>query len=172
MTRRYITILAFALFAASLACAQTARTFSVPTMTAHRGDVISLPILLDDTTEAIAIDLDIAYDPAVLEGLSMKLGSAAQGWELYYNIVPKNQRIYVAMFSVYPQPASSGAIVELTFGVLGGPGSVSPLVLVRHWINENWVPSVAGSGAVVVPTVTRIDDGTGIHKRLSIAVSD
>jgi hypothetical protein len=151
--------LSLILAASALAADPAAYVFTAPTAILAPAEVATLPLTLTKTEGADSIDLWITYDPAAVEILSVARGPAAPTYTVYSNVQRDQGRVLVAMYSIDYPPPGSGAILNLTVAAIGPPGTVAPIRITRHWINENWVPSEAVDGWISIPAFVSPNPG-------------
>jgi hypothetical protein len=118
------------------------RSFSdrndAPEITAYPGDILSVPVVLNDGMLIEGIDLTAVFDGTALEARGISLTDtvlADNGYESFANI--KENQISAAIFALTePSSEVSGTLVFLNFTVSGSPGDVSSISLTRFDCNE------------------------------------
>ena len=101
-------------------------------LTAQVGDIITVPVRLDNTDGLEGVELLLGYDPAVLELLQVRRGSATADFDFYVQEQSAGSvRIDTARMN--PLEAGSGNLLELDLRIKAAPaeGSVIDLQSVR-----------------------------------------
>jgi 6-phosphogluconolactonase (cycloisomerase 2 family) len=106
-------------------------------ITAYSGDILSVPVVLNDEMLVEGIDLTAVFDGTVLEARGISLTDtvlADKGYESFENI--KENQISAAIFALTEPSAVSGTLAYLNFAVSGSPGDASSVSLTRFDCNE------------------------------------
>ncbi|MDP3767394.1 MAG: cohesin domain-containing protein, partial [Dehalococcoidia bacterium] len=119
----------------------------VSSLTAAPGQTISVAISAEGAEQAIAFDLALRFDPAVLRPVGVEVGTRAATFVLTPNLAePGVARI--ALFDSRPL-AAAGDIAVISFEVVGRPGDESALSLSAS-LNEGQIPAATREGTVRV----------------------
>jgi hypothetical protein len=150
---RRLTVAGVAFLIAALpAWSQT--LFSLPAdATVDSGSDTVVCLSIDPLDEMIAADIDIAYDPAVLEAVLVQATPLLSGFSMTPNIQDPGW-VRIALFGTQPL-TGGGCAVEITFSALQ-PGCAR-LDLTRASINEGEVPSTMQDGMVEVAGIVDVD---------------
>lgn len=124
---------------------------SIPTgVTAQSGSTVTVPVNVDDVTGKglLSFDTVINYNPAVINAPSVTTTSMTSGRALTVNSTNPGQII----ISVYDsQPLSgSGALLNITFNVVGGIGSTSGVNFNSFIFNEGTPCLSTSNGSINV----------------------
>ncbi|MDM8521783.1 Ig-like domain-containing protein [Desulfococcaceae bacterium HSG8] len=109
----------------------------VTEITAYRGDVLSVPVVLDDEVFLEGADIAAAFDKDVLAPQEVSLADGIPGDRGYQSVANiTEEEIFLALFASEEPSPVSGTLVFLNFVVTGKPGSRSPVTLTRFDCNE------------------------------------
>ena len=119
----------------------------VSNVTAAAGESIRLAIMAQAVDEAVAFDLDLRFDPAVIRPLSVEKGEIASTFTLISNLQQAG-RVRIGMFDT-DSLGAEGEVVAIFFEVVGRPGDHSTLTL-TGLVNEGRIPAIVKEGFVRV----------------------
>ncbi|MDM8521775.1 tandem-95 repeat protein [Desulfococcaceae bacterium HSG8] len=104
---------------------------------AYRGDVLSVPVVLDDEIFLEGADIAAAFDKDVLAPQEVSLADGIPGDSGYQSVANiTEEEIFLAIFASEEPSPVSGTLVFLNFIVTGTPGSRSSVTLTRFDCNE------------------------------------
>ncbi|MCB1967173.1 MAG: cadherin-like domain-containing protein, partial [Candidatus Accumulibacter sp.] len=120
------------------------------------GSVLTVPVLIDDAVGLESVDLRLAYDPALLEIVAVREGSATNGATIITNPAPAsnaNGTLVVGLALTNPRPAGGGSLLEIDFRIRPTAASGSTaLNLTQVSLNED--------GLVLTPLPVPGQDGS------------
>ena len=120
-------------------------TLSIPTdLSAGTGQMITAPILVDDATGILGLDLDLEFAPDVLIAVNVARTPISQDFSLTTNLSTPGL-IRIALYGITPM-TGSGPILEIDFEVVGGTGQSTPIHLELTVINEGETPTLVQDG--------------------------
>lgn len=147
MKRLIILALIVLCFAVGRIDAQQARVLTVGSVQAATGSTFVLPVSLDHTDGALGIDLELAYDPAMLTAIGYAPGPAAAGYEILCNLAVTGT-VWCVWYAPIA-PANSGPILLLTFQSEEISGQ-TPVHVAHFALNEGWYPGTATDGYITI----------------------
>jgi RHS repeat-associated protein len=126
------------------------------TLTGTPDSVVTVPVLIDNAEDLESVDLQLTYDPAVLDVLAVRTGSVMTGGTMVTNPTPitdANGAITVGLVVTVPRPAGGGSLLEFDFHIkaTATPGTTG-LNLTQVSLNED--------GLVLTPAPTPDVDPT------------
>jgi len=138
-------------------CVAPSAAISVPAMvTAIPGQTFVVPINVSDLTGlgVVSADITLTYNAAVLHPLAVGNGTVSAGCSGTGNLAISGRVLYG--FFCTSALNGAGSIAEVTFEVLGGYGSMSPLGLASAVLNEGnpTACAVGGDFSVCGPGIT------------------
>ncbi|MGH9748835.1 MAG: cohesin domain-containing protein, partial [Candidatus Polarisedimenticolia bacterium] len=95
--------------------------------TAATGGSLRVAIMAEGAEPAVAMDLSLAFDPAILRPIAADRGEAAAAFTLTTNTTVPG-RIRLGLYGVRPL-GGSGEIAVITFQVTGPAGGATDLIL-------------------------------------------
>jgi hypothetical protein len=120
--------------------APTAGSLTIDRVSAVAGDIVEIAVLVKGADGAIAFDLDLGYDVAVLTPLAVSAGTAASRFTLTSNLGDAGH-VRASLFS--PEPlGSSGAILTVRFQV-SSEAARSTILSLAGLADEGRVPLTA-----------------------------
>lgn len=114
-------------------------TVSVGAVQSAAGSKVKIPIAVKDARKLGAIQLDLRYDPELLEFVSAKPGSFDEEIKVIANAAVPGE-LYVGMHtSARDTISGSGALIDAVFKVIGADGQGCDLLLenVEAWYAPN-----------------------------------
>lgn len=144
-----LKLLTAAVLVLASAAAALGGTVSIPTnLTAPQGAVITVPVIAANAPPgARSFDLDIQYDPRVLQVIGARSGEITQGLTITENLRPE-WRYRAAVWGTIPFSALNGELLKIDFRVVGPVGAKTPLNVERALINERRQVRQAGAFTV------------------------
>ena len=134
MTTRKLAIVALAALAAATSRPAAAREVSIGTHEAEAGNVVVVPLVLDNGTNLASAHLQVNYDPNLLSvtAATNPSGTIAYGFDLIHTNDDGTVNIVIATDT--PSQAPGGTLLYISFLVNAGaePGMNSPLVIARR----------------------------------------
>ncbi len=121
-------------------------TLGVPDFCAAPGTTVVKPVTGDPATGLLALDLVLQYDPAVLLPVNVAPTAFTAGFSVNSNVVSPG-RLLVSLYGATPLPGS-GALVDVSWQVLAGVGSATPIHVERGDVNEGALATSFDDGAV------------------------
>jgi hypothetical protein len=119
----------------------------VSSATAAPGDTVRVAITADGAESAVAFDLALTFDPAVLRPVQVEAGRAASAFTLTPNFSRPGQ-IRLGLFDSSPL-AGSGEIAVLTFQVVGQAGDETALGMAAS-LDEGRIVATVKEGRIRV----------------------
>ncbi|MFQ6054435.1 MAG: cohesin domain-containing protein [Methanosarcinales archaeon] len=115
----------FSVFSITALAAGT--TVSVSDASADSGTSIEIPIEITGASNVGSMDLELTYDPKVLNATQVKAGTLTSGtmFQSNLNILGK---VSIAIITTSPFNGN-GSVAVVTFKVIGSSGETSPLTL-------------------------------------------
>jgi hypothetical protein len=137
MTLQYFgtrTVLALFLVFSASSIGATSIDLSVENGGGSSGSTVEVPVVARAITGLGAFQLDIVFDPGVLQLTSVSPGSVMSDGLLDWNLVEPG-RVRVAAAAARPVSEPNGSLVILTFSVIEGPQSTVPVNIekARAW---------------------------------------
>ncbi|MCY2952927.1 MAG: S8 family serine peptidase [Planctomycetota bacterium] len=121
---------------------------SLPAITADRGAIVDIPLSLANVSGLRAADITIGYDAAVLAAREARVGPLASGFSLAPNLsTPGTVRLSMASATAV---SGSGALVYLTFEVIGPPTSTTGLSFGTALLNDGAISCQISPGTFTV----------------------
>jgi hypothetical protein len=111
---------------------------------------VVVSVLATPADGTLGLDMELDYSSSVLQATSVSKTAISQGFTLTYNIGSPG-RVIVSLFGTTPL-SGSGAVVDITFDVVGTQGAQSALDLVSGQINEGAIETVLDDGLFTVCT--------------------
>jgi hypothetical protein len=111
------------------------------------GEIVRVAITAAGAGQAVAMDLDLQYDPAVLAPIRAEHGAAAVAFTLTPNLTGSG-RTRLGLFSTQPL-GTDGEIAAVYFQIVGQPGTQSALRLAGA-LDEGRIPASFKAGTVRV----------------------
>ncbi len=122
------------------------RLLSLGRVTAIAGEVVTIPVEVDDATGILSAGVTIGYDPQVLEFLGASTSELSSGYLLAYRESQGKVKVGIAGSQ---ELKGTGPIINLQFKVLGSELS-SPLTVEEAQLNEGRIPVLTRSGGLDV----------------------
>jgi len=129
------------------------------------GAQVAVPIIASPADDALAFDITVEFNSAVIEPLSVAKTPITQGFTLTANTgIPGT--VLISMFGA-EVANGTGPIAEITFQVLGAVGESTPLDLTRGLINEGLISTTLDDCLFTV-----CDDSDGDGDGVSLCAGD
>lgn len=134
-------------------------TVTAPTTSSSNGSTITVSIMASDTTGlgATGYDMRLMFDPSVIIPVGANFGCSTAGTiftgNATCNLFPTPNVLAVNVFQITPV-VGAGPILNITFNVIGTPGSVSPLNFQFFAFGEGTPASATVNGSVTVLRTT------------------
>ncbi len=125
----------------------TGARLSVSSGVAAPGETVRVAVAADGAEKALAFDLMLNFDPAVLRPLQVELGQAAASFTLTPNVTEPG-RVRIGLFDSRPL-GGRGEIAVVSFQVVGRKGDESPLSL-EAAVDEGRIAATVKDGKVRV----------------------
>lgn len=123
-------------------------TLYLPEASGQVGTILTTAVDSANVSGLVALDLALSYDASILEVISVSAGSALTDWSFLSNSNTSGE-IVVSGASVNPL-SGSGALVELTFRIIGDPNEISALTFTNATLNDGAIASTLVDGSVTV----------------------
>lgn len=147
---------------------------SLPTQTGNAGSSVVIPVTTGSVTgrNVIAYDLDITFDPSVLQPDAITPVSASGTLSSSMSVVANPNmagRLKVVAYTTTPL-SGAGTLLNLNFKVVGNAGTSSALTWQSFFYNEEDPPSTVSNGsftvsaqppAVSINNVSQMEGNTG-----------
>ena len=124
---------------------------SLPEISASPGTVAIVPVSLQNAEELSGVQIEITYDPAVLEFVSVEPGEISQNG-IVEAFEPRPGTVSITMTDS-SGISRDGDLLKVSFKVIGAEGSSSPLGITTSRITNldgNDVPAQVKGGSVLV----------------------
>jgi hypothetical protein len=116
MVRTLLTMLIAATLVFPLAtCPTLAATLTVHDASAHPGESVTVSVLIDDATDLLSADISLAYDPNVLQVMSVKTTGLTSGFTITHAVTWR--RISISLAGAAALAGGSGSPVDVEFAV-------------------------------------------------------
>ncbi len=115
------------------------------------GDILDVPIHLDDGTDVTAVDLTVVHDPLILEYLDAETTAYSAGFSLESNEDPAGT-VSLALFDSDPLPDGPGDVVVLSYKIVGQSEDRTDIDLqgCDEALNEGSIPAECDDGSATV----------------------
>ncbi|RLE21937.1 MAG: hypothetical protein DRJ50_08440, partial [Actinobacteria bacterium] len=118
------------------------------------GSRVVVPIDLTAFAGMVSADIELRYNPLVITAVSVQKTSLTQSMTLIPNLL--NGKVLIALFTTSPI-SGSGALVNVTFDVVGALWDETPLDLRSGEVNEGSVTTVLDDGLFRICDNTDVD---------------
>jgi hypothetical protein len=127
----------------------------------HAGQVVNVPIMIDNALDLQSFNLRVTYDPVLLQlfgNEDLSAGTVNPSWTNFFGNFDTPGDISVVGFDANPLTGGSGSILDMGFHVPGsvvsGTSSVTVGLLIEPLggggLNEGAIPMVSQGGSVVI----------------------
>jgi len=142
--------------------AQSDRQVWIPlNIEGHAGQVVSVPIMIDDATDLQSFNFRVTYNPALLQLFGVEdlsPGSVNPLWTNFDGNFTTPGDVSVVGFDASPLSGGSGSILDMGFhvpaSVVSGTSSVTVGLLIDPLggggLNEGAIPTTSRDGSVVI----------------------
>lgn len=138
----------------------TQRTISLPTdLTAKVGQIIEVPITINQAQDLQALDLKFAFDPelfsAPTSGGLVRSGTLTSAWSFSGNVDVVNNTLRISGYSSQPLTGQNGDLAYLRLQVKGtAPRGEAVLDLISASLNENALAVELQDGSLTITAST------------------